>query len=548
MRLIPARAWALIVLSALLQVMIFPVAGALPVWRAALSWVALVPLLVALLLGDSAGKVFTMRHAGLLGYGCGILWYMGNCYWIYPTMHEYGGLPESVSFVILILFSMYLGLYHALFAFLLAWLRRSRLGVSGALLLSPFVWVSVELARSRITYFPWDLLGYAQVDNLLLTRLAPLGGVMAISFVLAGINALVASYFLTGKKRALVYVGPALLIILVVQVGGYAGWRMYRNPDAQPDIAVMMQENIEVGAVGRAAGALTSTEELRQFSAWSLHPAQTKLDNTMLTWDTGGVGTGVKPATVMVWPEAPAHLVSSDPVFRESMGQLARAGQAPLVIGSLGVDYDRTVERGYHVYDSATYFDATGKYQDRYDKIHLVPFGEYMPFAKLFSFAHKLTEGVGDTDRGWRRTLFQTGGHSYGTMICYESVFGDEVRQFVNDGAEVLVNISNDAWYGDSSAPWQTLSMARMRAIENDRWVLRDTNTGITAAIDPHGRIAIEAPRHVRAAFAFPFGFKRASERTLYTRDGDWFAGLCVLVTAMGMVFALFRRTGFELR
>jgi apolipoprotein N-acyltransferase len=133
-----------------------------------------------------------------------------------------------------------------------------------------------------------------------------------------------------------------------------------------------------------------------------------------------------------------------------------------------------------------------------------------------------------DTGRG--RSVFVTGGHTYGTFVCYESIFGDEVREFAKNGAEVLVNISDDGWYGDSGAPWQHLNMARMRAIENRRWLLRDTNTGITTAIDPQGRMAAQAPRHdVRAAFAFPFAFTQGT--TFYTRHGDWFAWFCALVT-----------------
>jgi apolipoprotein N-acyltransferase len=247
--------------------------------------------------------------------------------------------------------------------------------------------------------------------------------------------------------------------------------------------------------------------------------------------------------TVVIWPEAPSHFVSTDPFFRSSMAQLAAASKAPLIVGSLGVEPNRASERGYSLYDSASFFDATGESVGRYDKIHLVPWGEYIPFKEFFSFAQKLTEGVGDMDRGSERSVLATGGHHYGVFVCYESIFGDEVRQFVRDGAEVLVNISNDGWYGDSSAPWQTLNMTRMRAIENHRWLLRSTNTGITTAIDPRGRVGIEAPRHVREAFAFSFMFEPSSDLTFYTRHGDWFAGLCALVAGLAAVWASFART-----
>src|ERR1700722_10353374 len=143
MRLIPARAWAFVLVSALLQIAIFPIAGPLPMWRAALCWIALVPFLVALLKPSRSGAALTPAGAALLGYACGICWYMGTCYWIFQTMHIYGALPKPVAFGILILFSLYLGLYHALFGGVLVYLRR-RFGLNAALLLSPLLWVAVE--------------------------------------------------------------------------------------------------------------------------------------------------------------------------------------------------------------------------------------------------------------------------------------------------------------------------------------------------------------------------------------------------------------------
>ena len=542
MRLIPAQAWALVLLSALLQIAIFPIAGPVPSWRAALCWVALVPLLVALLQPDRFGNALTLRSSLVLGYVGGVLWYAGNCYWIYQTMHLYGGLPKPVAFLILILFSLYLGLYHAFFAALMALIRSSALGVRAALLAAPFAWVAVELARARITFFPWDLLGYSQVDNMLLTRIAPIAGVMSISFVIAAIDAGIASVVLRGGRSRLAISITALVIAIFLQLSGQTAANAPGNVSSTGFTAMLMQENLEVGAVGKAAEPLTLQQELNQFSDWSLHPeAPVSSKRGTLEWSSDVTN---EIPTIIIWPEAPSHLISNDPPFRAAIGQLARGTAAPVIAGSLGVDRSTLSPRGYYLYDSASEFDATGNYQGRYDKIHLVPWGEYIPFKQFFAFADKLTEGVGDMDRGHERSVFATGGHIYGVFVCYESIFGDEVRQFAKNGAEVMVNISDDGWYGDSGAPWQHLNMARMRAIENHRWLLRSTNTGITTAIDPRGRIGIEAPRHVRAAFAFPFGFEPASEQTFYTRYGDWFAWLCALVTLAAVLWSLFKRKG----
>lgn len=534
MRLISARQWVLILLSSLLQIVIFPIAGPLPYWRAALCWIALVPFLVALLRTEPDGQPVSLPKAALLGYLCGILWYIGNCNWIYQTMHQYGGLPGPVAFLILILFSLYLGLYHALFAVLVVLVRRSSFDIRGALLVSPFAWVAVELARARITRFPWDLLGYTQIDNLFIVGMASFGGVMLISFSIAAVNAAIVPFFLrTGWPRVMAPV-IAVAFALGLQLS-------HSDPTLKPvrsrsdrKIAVMMQENIEVGAVGRESDPLSLGQELDQFSAASLHPGvANKSPEGVVMW---GPITESRQPDFIIWPEAPSHFMSSDPAFRAEVGQLAISANAPVIAGSLGVDRSEIPARGYYEYDSASIFNSSGQYVGRYDKIHLVPWGEYIPYKQFFSFADKLTEGVGDMDRGSQRTVFSLDGHRVGVFVCYESIFGDEIRQFSLNGAEVLVNISDDGWYGDSGAPWQHLNMVRMRAVENRRWILRSTNTGITTAIDPRGQIAFEAPRHVRGAFAFPFEYVPAKSGSRYMKYGDWFAFLCAIVTAATVI------------
>lgn len=544
MRLIPARKWALILLSAVLQIAIFPIAGPLPAWRAALCWIALVPILVTLLRDAPGGGPLTIRHGALLGYVCGILWYMANCYWIYQTMHIYGALSGPISFGILILFSLYLGLYHALFVVIVLFIRRSSFGIRGALIVTPFAWVAVELARARITFFPWDLLGYTQIDNLFVSALAPVTGVMGISFVIAAVNAAIVPFFVrTGWPRINVPV-VAFVLALSMQLSRFTPALKPLPHTSGPQVAIMMQENIEVGAVGRESDPLSLPQELQQFSAASLHPSvPVTTPGGKMTWAQAGAIQF--PAAVIVWPEAPSHFMSSDPFFRTAAGQLATAANATVIAGSLGVDRSSIPQRGYYLYDSASLFNAAGEYFGRYDKIHLVPWGEYIPFKEFFAFADKLTEGVGDMDRGSSRTVFSAGDHRYGIFVCYESIFGDEVRQFALHDAEVLVNISDDGWYGDTGAPWQHLNMARMRAIENRRWVLRATNTGITTAIDPQGRIAIEAPRHVRGAYAFPFVYAPATFHTFYTLHGDWFATLCAIVSAAFVLLAAAVRIPF---
>jgi apolipoprotein N-acyltransferase len=240
---------------------------------------------------------------------------------------------------------------------------------------------------------------------------------------------------------------------------------------------------------------------------------------------------------LVAWPESPAPFDESDPRFKAALVSIAHTVQAPLVVGNIGWTFDARTQQ-WNYYNSALVVDADGERVGRYDKIHLVPFGEYIPFQNLLTFARKLTGRVGLFTRGTERNAFllptQSGGsHRYGVFICYEAVFADEVRQFARHGAEVFVNISDDGWYGDTSAPWQHLNMARMRAIENRRWLLRDTNSGITAAIDPYGTVRQSIPRHQTDALPAEFAFR--NDITFYTAHGDLFAWLCV-VMSLGLI------------
>lgn len=245
MRLIPLRLWAMAVLSGILQVLPFPIAGPTPLWRTTFCWIAILPLLWALLSNDKKDKPLTFLQGAALGYVCGFVWYMGNCYWIYQTMFLYGGLPKLVSAGILILFCLYLGLYHALFGMLVAAFR-GRFNRKAALLLSPLAWVAVELARARITGLPWDLLGLAQVDNPLLIRLAPITGAYGISFVIAAVNALWLVRIRVRERRftrmALTLAGVAIIVFYI------AGLRLIGNPKTLPTTATatLVQENLEV--------------------------------------------------------------------------------------------------------------------------------------------------------------------------------------------------------------------------------------------------------------------------------------------------------------
>ena len=511
MRQIHSSAWLLVLLSAALQVIIFPLAGVY-----VLCWFALAPLVVALLRARRTGelevssgtplKAATPWQGFLLGYVCGILWYAGTCYWIFDTMRQYGGLNTPMALLVQFLFCCYLGLYHGVFGLLMSLLARSR-DNRRALVLAPFLWVAVELARTRITGFPWNLLGIAQVDNVALSRIAAWTGVYGISFEIVLVNVALAAAFLIPRARRAAMLTAALAAAAVLQAG-----RLVDAPPAPSDrTALLVQENLPVSA------DWTST-----------YFQQTVADLTALTQKSATAKTGL-----VVWPESPAPFFTNDVRFRDTISQMARATNAWIVVGAIGSNESHPNAEG-PVFNSAALVSPHGEWTSRYDKAHLVPFGEYLPFPSLFSFAGGLTKEVGQFEHGTSRMPLSTDGERLGIFICYESIFPDEVRQSANQGAHVFINISNDGWYGDSGAYAQHLNQTRMRAIENNRWLLSATDTGVTASIDPWGRIAARVPRKERIALAAPYAF--TSVTTFYTRHGDWFAYACAIISLAALV------------
>jgi apolipoprotein N-acyltransferase len=536
------KLWAAAGLSAGLLELPFPLAGPLPVWRTVFAWFALVPLLWALLSPACVEQPRPLRRGFLLGYLCGVLWFGGNCYWVRDTMSHYGDMPPGAPTLLLAAFSLYLGLYFGLFGLCLVLVRRAMGSTRLTLIAAPFLWVSMELAAARITSFPWDQLGYSQVDNGLLTQLAPWTGVYGISFLLMAVNALLAGEFVLDRISSRRLWGTAGTVLVAI---GTTGLFLAPPKPAATAAAVLIQPNLNVSADNRWLRPGEWESHIAEFTRLAGEQCKTYIAGIPQT--AAPAGEIVCPPTpthpdLIAWPESPAPFIDDDPRFQQALVSIARQEQTPLIVGNIGVSIAEPEQGvapgGYRIYNSALIVGADGARVGRYDKIHLVPFGEYIPFRRLIFFAHALTGNVGETDRGTERKVFilpsQNGErHRYGVFLCYESVFADEVRQFAQLGAEVLVNLSDDGWYGDTSAPWQHLNMARMRAIENRRWLLRDTNNGVTAVIDPYGRVRQSIPRH--QADALPAGYGFRDDVTFYTAHGDVFAYLCAILGS-GMV------------
>ena len=523
--------WLLGIFSAALLLLPFSIIGPVPFWRTFFAWVAFVPLFCGLLSERNLAHPKALLRATLGAYLMGFLWFSGNCYWIYQTMLYFGGLPPFISAGILIAYSMVLGLYFAALGFLVTATARA-FRPQYALVAAPFFWVALELLSARFTKVPWDLLGYSQIDNFLLTRLAPYTGVYGITFVLVAGNALIAWGLLahSPKRRVTLFIG-GLLVALLLQNGDH-----FAPPAAHASAtAVLLQQNLNVNQDNSWPGAeydahLSQFLKLSSRTCGPFLAGMPELNEYPVTPDCP-----TKPVVpdIILWPESPAPFQDKDPRLLKALRELAVSMQAPVIAGTTSLDPHGP---RFDMYNSALFVGQDGAVAGRYDKIHLVPWGEYIPYKSFFSFAKNLTQAAGDMTHGWRRVVFSTDGHRFGVFICYEEIFGDEIRLFVKQGARGLVNISNDGWYGDTCAPWQTLNMSRMRAVENRRWLLRDTNTGITTIIDPYGRLTASVQRHALTSLAARYGYR--SDLTFYTVHGDIFAGLCGIIT-LGIIAAM---------
>ncbi len=343
-------------------------------------------------------------------------------------------------------------------------------------------------------------------------------GVYGLSFEILLVNSVFAAAFLAPRaqrKRLLVAACAAAVIL-------QAGQLLSPPPVASDHTALLVQPNIPI-----LEGGMWTKEYFQD----------TLRDLTNLSWHPLGEKSE-KHYDLIVWPESPAPFYSNDQVFRDAVSALARHSQTWVVTGLIGITQaEGTGGTKSEIFNSAELVTPQGEWVGRYNKVHLVPFGEYLPFPQLFAFAGGLTKEVGEFQQGASHAPLDAGGQRLGVFICYESIFPDEVRLGPLQGADVLVNISNDGWYGDSGAWMQHLQQTEMRAIENDRWLLAATNTGKTAAIDPYGRIVASTPRKVRTALAAPYALIAGT--TFYTRHGDWFAYLCAIISA-GVVMMRF--------
>lgn len=444
------------------------------------------------------------RIAWIYGLINAMVFYPMSVPWIDVVMRQYGDVGPLTAAGILGLLAFTAGVLTAIFSWGVAF--ASRRSMLFTCLLAPCLWVATEFARSNlpIIEFPWNLIGYAASGNLAFAQLTALTGIFGLSFVVAGFGALLAYAVLVGTQRAWKLVLVVTAVLVVVALGGP---RLV--PSAAPRyMAHLVQTNFAQSYDYPPDWMRTHAAELDELDQISIDAAK-------------------RIPGVIIWPEVPAPFTYNDPGFASRARTIARDSRQDLLVGI--VDWKRDAAGKWFATNSSTLVDPAGQRVFTYDKIHLVPFGEYVPLRRWLTFAGKLTADIGDFTPGSVYRIGNLPGGKFGVYICYEGVIPRVARRFTADGAQLLINVSNDGWFGDSAAPIQDLRMSTVRAVENHRWLLRDTNNGYTVSVDPYGRIVAELAPDIRGQLDAPYDFRTGL--TPYARFGNWFARLCVLAS-----------------
>ena len=470
----------------------------------ALAFVALLPLLLAL------GRTSGGREAFLLGWLSQMIAWLLMVPWVIRVMSHYGGLPLPVGIAIFCAMALYLGMYGGLFAWLV-WRIAPGASVRRWLLV-PLAWAAVEYVRTYLfTGFPWNLIAAAIVDLTSFVQFDRVAGPYLLGAMIVVPSAIAAWWILnpaTGIKRLFVASGT-IIFLFVWWASGLVAAKLFTRPSGQPmATAALLQPNI--------------SQQMR----WSNENVIT-IYQRMVGMTVDAFGHGVK---VVIWPEStvPLSFAATD-FFRDSVEELSREHDADIMLGSVAEDQAQPNRLW-----NAAFLVSSGRIIGHYDKIKLVPFGEYVPMRTMLFFAEKLVHDVGEFEFGTRDTPLD-GRFRYGPAICYEVVYPQIGRQQVVHGANVLVTITNDAWYDGTSAPRQHLNQARLRAVETDRFLLRAGTTGISALVDPAGQIRKQIPMGQQGIIYAEFEPRHS--KTGYVRFGDWFAWLA----CAGVAFAALR-------
>jgi apolipoprotein N-acyltransferase len=503
-------------------------ASAFPVvdWNP-LAWIALVPLLWVAL-GRGVGAAFRTAWIG------GLVFFVATLYWLVLTIGTYTNLSPLVSVGPVLLLCGFLGLWFAVFAAGCEAARRRGIELWW---MAPALWVVLEWVRNYLLGgFPWVSLGYSQHRTTYLIQFIEFTGIYGVSALVVLVNVVVYSAFRRWRDGGVPGTRALLaLTTLLMMLVSWGFWRVHRL-ESTPSVGSLR--------VGFIQGNVAQDEK------WE----PTYQDATIDRYDELTRQAAAAGAELVVWPETAApFFFQDDTPLRDRVLDIARRLHVWVLVGSPAYDFappapvtapaappDAPVRSDELILHNRVYLvGPDGEIAGRYDKMKLVPFGEYIPLASVFFFVHKIVEGVGDFQAGTDPVVFRAGRARFGALICYEGIFPGLTRRFVAGGADFLVNITNDAWFGRTSAPYQHLAMVAVRAIENRTPIVRVANTGFSAMVDGAGRV-----RWRTGLFDTEWRVDTVEwtgDRTLYTRAGDLFVYLCMILLAASMLVGMTR-------
>jgi apolipoprotein N-acyltransferase len=499
----------LAVLSGLLLFLSFPKYGS--GW---LAWIAFIPLLFAL------KKSKTVAQGLLLGFITGVVSYIGIIYWIAFVIVNYGYLPLHVGIILMLLLACYLGVYISLFAGCIVYFRER----NPLYLTAPVLWVCFEHVKSLLlTGFPWENLGYSQYLNTYFIQIADVAGVFGLSFLIVLTN--VAIFEIINKRSRREYILTAVVCFLLAGVYVYGICRL-----DQVNKAIQNSPGMEVSLI---------QGNIDQSIKWSENYQR----ETMNIYERLSLKNTPAKGSLIVWPETAAPFNFQDKnKLRDQIINLSLKTGSWMVFGSVSSSREKD---NTDYFNSAYLLSPSGEMKGKYDKVHLVPYGEYVPLRDVFPFIKKLTAGMGDFGTGIGYYPLSMGDKKIGILICYEAILPFAARMYKKRSAELLVNITNDAWFGTTSAPFQHISMAIFRAVETRLYLVRAANTGISGIIDPGGRII--ARTNIFQEDALKGYVKFVKMPTFYARYGDLLVAACFVSIIFWFIIS-FQREGRKCR
>lgn len=483
------------VLSGILLVLCQPPVSFFP-----LAFVALIPLLYAM-------EKYTYRHLFIPGFITGIVTYLGLIYWVVVAMNTYGGIDIFTSIVILVLFVLYLALYTGLFTITIGALNR-RLSIP-VYITAPAVWVLLEYIRGiALSGFPWSFLAHSQHNFSTFIQVASIAGTYFISFLIAATNCLILSVVLK-KSISKIYITVVCFMVTATIIFGVTRLQEVHQTNLTTAI---VQGNIR--------------QDVKWDDAFKIKTIQIYYYNTIRQG---------RNLDLVVWPETALPLVFNEEIYvNQVIKTVPPIVNSTLLFGTIWKD------RHGRLYNSSYVLGKNGDVSGIYNKAHLVPFGEYTPLVRYLPFLQKLTaQGAGFASGDGHEPIATSVGKA-GILICYEGVFPYITNETVRNGAQFLVNLTNDAWYERTSAAFQHLAFYVFRAVETDRYVLRAANTGISAIIDPRGRITSRTPIFEELVLKGTFALRDGI--TFYVRYGDYFIFILFIFLAAAIIVQLIRK------